>query len=367
VSTPSPSSPPPVETVEARLDALCWELVQLPSVITEEAALCDELELRARLLERVEVERIGNSIVCRGPRRDRPLISLFGHIDTVPPNAGSGPARREGDRLYGLGASDMKGGIAVMWALMERLDLDALPFDLAWVYYDQEEGPYTNNGLGPVLDRVLWLRETALAFCLEPSDNAVQVGAVGTLHAELTFLGKAAHSARPWQGENAIHKAGGVLLELAGRPPVAVDCGGFCFREVMSVTMAQGGRARNVIPDRFVLNLNYRFAPGKSVEDAQRDVLALVGGRAEVDFTDLCPSGRVVTNNPLLQRFVALTGAAVTAKQAWTDVARLGAVGIDAVNFGPGLTSQAHQRDEFVELPLLHQGYGMFHRFLTGG
>ena len=197
MSTPSPSSPPPVETVEARLDALCWELVQLPSVITEEAALCDELELRARLLERVEVERIGNSIVCRGPRRGRPLISLFGHIDTVPPNAGSGPARREGDRLYGLGASDMKGGIAVMWALMERLDLDALPFDLAWVYYDQEEGPYTNNGLGPVLDRVLWLRETALAFCLEPSDHAVQVGAVGTLHSELTFLGKAAHSARP--------------------------------------------------------------------------------------------------------------------------------------------------------------------------
>lgn len=347
-----------------RLAALTLELVRFPSVIREEEALCTELH--RRVPAGLRTRRVGNSLVVFGPQRDRPRVGLFGHIDTVPTNPGSGPARREGDRVYGLGASDMKAGIAVMWTLMTTLPLDALPFDLVWVYYDQEEGPYAQNGLGPVLEQVPELGGTALAFCMEPTDNVVQLGAVGTLTAQVVFTGKAAHSARPWQGDNAVHKAGGFLGELAALAPREVEVGGFVFREVIQVTLASGGRARNIVPDRFELTVNMRFAPGRSLDDAQRELLERVGDRAEVVFTDLCPSGPVILDNPLLQRFLARTGAPTQPKQAWTDVARLAAAGVPAVNFGPGLTSQAHQRDEYADIRLIVQSYQMLADFLRG-
>lgn len=366
MSTPSPSDP----ALAIRLGALTRALLEQPSVIREEGPLCDWLQ--ARLPPALAHQRVGNSLVVWGPQRGRPRVGLFGHIDTVPANPQSGPVRLEGERLYGLGASDMKGGLAVMWALLEDLPLAALPYDLVWVFYDQEEGPYAQNGLGPVLEQVPALTQppqgaaAALAFCLEPTDNVVQLGAVGTLSAEVVFSGKAAHSARPWQGENAIHKAGPLLAELHALGPREVQVGGLTFREVMQVTLAQGGRARNIVPDRLELLLNYRFAPGRSLEQAQQDVLDRVAGRAAVHFTDLCPAGQVVLDNPLLQRFLACTGAPTAPKQAWTDVARLGAAGLPAVNFGPGLTSQAHQRDEYVELGMLAESYRMFVGFLGG-
>jgi len=339
-------------------------LCEQPSVITEEEALCSEMQRRlSPLCERIQ--RVGNTLVCWGPRRGRPLVGLVGHLDTVPLHPDSRPAQRDGDRIYGLGSSDMKSGLAIMWTLLERLDLDALPVDLVVVFYDQEEGPFHLNGLGPTLEQVPELAEIALGFALEPSDNVVQVGAVGTLHAKVVFQGKACHSARPWQGENAVQKAGTFLAELAQREAVVVNCGGFDFREVMNVTMAQGGRARNVIPETFECNVNYRFAPGKSLEQAQQDVLDAVAGRAEVSFPDLSPSGRVVTrDNPLFDHLLNVTSAEVAPKQAWTDVARLTQAGIDAVNFGPGLSSQAHQMDEFVTVDLIEQGYRMFESFL---
>lgn len=345
----------------ARLAELTLQLCRIPSVIGDEGAICDHVEARLRALG-LEVQRLGNTVAGRGPSRGRPRLGLFGHLDTVP---GTQEPRIEGDRIYGLGSSDMKGGLAVMLALAEDLDLEAIPFDLDFVFYDKEEGPFVQNGLGPALREWGWLKELALGFCLEPSDNAVQVGAVGTLHATLRFTGKAAHSARPWQGENAVHKAGPLLTELLGRPPVEVMAGGFPFREVMSVTLASGGKARNVIPDRFELNVNYRFAPGKSLEQAQAELRDFVAGRAEVEFTDLSPSGRVVTDNPHLVRFLAITGAKLEPKQAWTDVAQLGAAGIDAVNFGPGISAQAHQAGEYASAQGLLRGYGMFRSFLT--
>jgi len=247
---------------------------------------------------------------------------------------------------------------------MEDIDLDKCPYDLVFVFYDAEEGPFTQSGLGPLLNEVDWLSQIDLAFCLEPSDNVVQVGCVGTLHAKVVFKGQSCHSARPWQGENAIHKAGSFLVDLGKREPVEVDVGGYRFREVISATLAEGGRARNVIPERFALNVNYRFAPGKSLEKAQSEVLELVGSRAEVNFTDLSPSGRVVADNLLFQQFLETTQVEVTAKQAWTDVARLGEVGIDAVNFGPGLSAQAHQANEYAEVHLLAESYDLFHQFL---
>jgi succinyl-diaminopimelate desuccinylase len=259
----------------------------------------------------------------------------------------------------------MKGGLAVMLALIEDLDLDTLRHDLAWVFYDAEEGPFDGSGLGPLLEAVDWLKEVDLAFCLEPSDNVVQVGCVGTLHARVTFHGRSAHSARPWQGENAVHKAGSLLQDLAALAPRDVDCGGHIFKEVMSITQAKGGRARNVVPESFEMNLNYRFAPNRTLAEACAQVESLVAGRADVVIVDQSPAGRVVTDNPHFQEFVAQTGVSVTSKQAWTDVARLAQVGVDAVNFGPGNSPQAHQAGETADIGLLADSYHLFRRFLS--
>jgi len=192
----------------------------------------------------------------------------------------------------------------------------------------------------------------------------VQVGCVGTLHATMKFSGRSAHSARPWQGENAIHKAGPLLSELLARQRVEVLHEGFAFFEVMSVTLAHGGRARNVVPDTLELNLNYRFAPGKSLEQAQAEVRALVAGRAEVTFTDLSPSGRVCADNALFQQLMKLTGLPAASKQAWTDVARFASLGVPAVNFGPGVQAQAHQKNEWTLLPQLDVGLEVLDRWL---
>ncbi len=234
-----------------------------------------------------------------------------------------------------------------------------------FVFYEREEGPYLENGLGPVLEKFPVLSRAVFGIAMEPTDNAVQVGCMGTLHAQLTFRGQSAHSARPWQGKNAIHLAGPLLNELSARGPHKVELGGLEFREVMSATQAQGGRARNVVPDLFELNLNYRFAPGRALAHAQRDVEELVRGRAEVRFTDLSPSGRVCSDNPHYQRLVNFSGKAAEAKQAWTDVGRLSEAGIDAVNFGPGEAAQAHQKHESSNVAALGEAYRVLARFFA--
>lgn len=351
----SPSDPSLVE----RLLTLC----AIPSVIGDEARICAHVTETAPATW--TPTRVGNSVVFGGPRRaGRPLVALVGHLDTVPPHAGDPEPHVEGDRVVGLGASDMKAGLAVMQALMATHEPGAGPVDLAFVFYDREEGPYLENGLEPVLDAVEWLSRVDLAFCLEPSDNRLQLGCLGTLHARLVFNGRAAHSARPWQGRNAIHAAGRLLTALEVRPPRDFETDGLLYREVMSVTLANGGRARNVIPERFELNLNYRFAPDKGLEAAQADVHALVGGAAEVHFTDLCPSGPLWTDKPLVRALVHRCGLRPEPKQAWTDVARLAVRGIPAVNLGPGEAAQAHQARESVAIERLHEGLALYERIL---
>lgn len=339
-------------------------LCRIPSPIGSEKALADVVEAWARTLSpEMDLVRIGHSLALL-PKDTRPLVTLLGHLDTVPPHPSDVPARTEGVRLHGLGSSDMKGGLAVMMALAESLPR-AGPLGVAYVFYEKEEGPFTESGLGPLLERVPALRRTRLGIALEPTDNKVQVGCMGSIHATVRFSGKSAHSARPWQGENAIHKAGAFLSALQSRPPSDVRADGLVFREVMSVTRAQGGRARNVVPDAFELNLNFRFAPGKSLDAAQREIRALVGTDAAVDFVDLAPSGRVCLDNPLVRSLVDISGAAPESKQAWTDVGRLSQAGIDAVNFGPGETAQAHQANESAPIPALGVAYDALSRFVA--
>ncbi|MGC4120887.1 MAG: succinyl-diaminopimelate desuccinylase [Myxococcales bacterium] len=347
-----------------RLAERTLELCRIPSVTGDEKLIADHVEAWARARFGQNVLRIGHSIVAGKLDDPRPTILLVGHLDTVPAHPGEKPARIEGDQVFGLGSSDMKSGDAVMMALAEDLELAKLPCNLALVFYDREEGPFAENGLGPVLEQVPQLKKSALAFALESTDGEVQVGCVGSLQAKVTFRGKSAHSARPWQGENAIHKSAPFLAEMAARQRRRVEIDGYEFFEVASLTLASAGRARNIVPETFELNLNYRFAPGKSEAQAEQEVREMVAGRADVEIVDRAMAGRVCAGNPHLKRFLAVTGAKSSSKQAWTDVARLAAVGIDAVNFGPGLTSQAHQAGEHVGMDGLEDAYLKLRKFL---
>jgi succinyl-diaminopimelate desuccinylase len=341
------------------LAELTRELCEVRSPVGEEAALAEQLARRAG------AERIGNSVVFGGVTGSRPAVALFGHIDTVPVQEGDFPARRSGGRVHGRGASDMKGAIAVMLTLWERLDRARLPVELVCVLYDREEGPYEQSGLLPLLESRADLRRASLGLCLEPTDLALQVGCCGSLHATLSFTGRSAHSARPWQGQNAVHEAGPLLQHLRALSPREVVVGELVYREVMSVTRIEGFTGRNVVPARCDLNLNFRFAPGRSVEEAEREVRALAERfGAQCTVTDRAPAGPVVLDNPLLRKLRALSGAPIEAKQAWTDVARLGAFGIPAANFGPGEQAKAHQKGESCSEEALERGYLLLQRFL---
>ncbi len=357
------------EALAARTEALC----AIPSPIGHEAALCDDLERRARARlagGAGEIRRVKSSLVIwvDGQESDRPLLALCGHLDTVPAHADdAGPPRRQGGRIVALGSSDMKSGVAVALELAERLPRAERFCDLALVLYSREEGPFVENELGDVLREVPELSRAALALCLEPTDCVLQLGCVGSIHATVTFGGRSAHSARPWQGENAVHKAGALLAHLAGRAPREATSAGLTFREVLSATRIEGGRARNVVPDRCTVNLNFRFAPDKPLDAAAEELRALAarfGGEAEL--TDLSPACPAFADHPLVRRLAQRTGASVEPKQAWTDVARLSAAGIPAANFGPGATAQAHQAGEWVEIAAVERCYRMLEAFLRG-
>lgn len=340
-------------------------LVRLDSVTGHERALCDFLVAELSHSGTHGLERVGNAFALfPRERRHERLVALVGHLDTVPPSAYNPPRVAEG-RVWGLGASDMKSGLALMWQLLAEPVPDAA-YDLAFLFYDGEEGAYAQSGLGPLLEQLDWLAEIDLAFCLEPSDNVLQLGCLGSLQAEVTFAGRPAHSARPWQGDNAIHRAGTLLTRLAALQPEPVSFGELTYREVISATLAHGGTARNVVPDRFTLNLNYRFAPGRSLESAERRVCELVDdAHASLAFVDCCPSGAIPLDNPVLAAFRRVCDTPPAPKQAWTDVARLTAAGIDAVNWGSGENAQAHQPNESTSIALLEAGEQLFRRFLA--
>jgi succinyl-diaminopimelate desuccinylase len=301
--------------------------------------------------------------VRRPPAERKGHIALVGHLDTV--RTENGPAHAENGRIFGAGAADMKSGLAVMLVVAETIG-ELSVCDLTLVFYAREEGPYAENELGPVLERDPELRGIDLAVCLEPSDNRLHLGCNGSLHATVTFHGRTAHSARPWEGENAITKAARFLDRLAVLAPEEHRIEDLVYKTVTTVTQAKdGGRGRNVVPDIFTLNVNHRFTPDTTVEQAKAHLLGLVAGEAEVEFTDVSPAAMPSASHPLVKQLVTSGVRAVEPKQAWTDVARFAAMGIPAINFGPGENAQAHQKNESTDCGLVFQGYRILYSWLT--
>ena len=362
----SKTSAGPVPVAVALEETLLW-LCEIPSPIGEEAQLCDAvMERLARQKLAGVIRRYQSSIVVplvRKREQGRPHVALVGHLDTV--RTENGPARFENGRIYGAGAADMKAGLAVMIVIAETI-AHLVTCDVTLVFYAREEGPYAENELGPVLEQDEDLKTIDLAVCLEPSDNKIHLGCCGALHATVTYEGRTAHSARPWEGDNAVVKAAGLLDRLAKLEPVSHEIDGHVYRTVTTVTLANGGRGRNVVPDKFVLNLNHRFAPNTSSEKAIADVKALVGDGAKVEITDVSPAALPSASHPLVQKLIAAGVSGVEPKQAWTDVGRFAALGIPAVNFGPGENAQAHQKNESTDSRLLFQGYRILTAWLTG-
>ncbi len=339
-------------------------LVDIPSETGQEGRICTAIaERMLPTYELIGVRRIGNSLVV-GRRGGRPLVTMYGHLDTVP-EQGNGTARIEGPLMHGLGTTDMKGGLAVMIHLLEDKAVQMGPFDVIGVFYDMEEGPADDNGLEEVLLRNPWLVESQLGVVMEPTDLKLELGCNGAMNADVVFTGKAAHSARPWMGENAITKAGAWLDRLHAMAPELVVLHGLEYREVFSVTKASGGIANNVLPAAFTLNLNYRFPPIYDLQQAESRLLEVAAGADEIRIKDKAPAGKIPEGNELLERLEGLVGGDIAAKQGWTDVARLSAHGIPAVNYGPGQPLLAHQAEESIPLANLATAYDTMYEFLT--
>jgi succinyl-diaminopimelate desuccinylase len=348
------------------LAELLETLVNVPSETGNESAIANLVAARLEATGHGEIVRDQNSVVWRShaSRDARPLVVLAGHLDTVPANRND-RARREDGRLYGVGSSDMKCGDAVMLALAEGLEPGEPRFDLALVFYDAEEGPHEKNGLKRLLRERSWLGQASLAILLEPTDLKVELGCNGMMNAEVRVTGKSAHSARPWMGVNAIERAATWLTEITRFPSNEVNLGGVRFVETLQVTTLASGRTRNVVPDELVANLNYRFPPDRTVEEAERKLRALVPAAFEFRVVDRAAPGAMCGDLPLVREFVDRFGAGVAGKQGWTDVSQFTAANVPAFNFGPGLPELAHQVHEYCPLENLGVAYRWLRSFLT--
>jgi succinyl-diaminopimelate desuccinylase len=294
----------------------------------------------------------GDTCVLAGTTRraERPLVLLAGHLDTVPAQ-GNMPGRLADEHVWGLGSSDMKGGVAVMLDL--ALTLADPIFDVGYVFFGREELPAAQGALRPLLDRVPQLRNADLAIVLEPTANCVHAGCLGNIDATWTFAGTAGHSARPWLADNAIERAadGVAALREVGRS--SVDIGGLQFTQVVSVTTLAAGVARNVIPGAATANVNFRYAPDLTPERAEATLRGWCEPHGDVEVLSNSPGALPPRDNPVLDLLVDASRHPVQAKQAWTPVADFAAAGIEAVNFGPGDPAQAHRRDERVAVSAL--------------
>lgn len=334
-------------------------LMDIESVSGSEGCLADAVEAALRKIPELTVLRDGDAIIARTELARTERVILAGHLDTVPlplapgslgtvPSTWDSGVPGEGI-LYGRGATDMKGGVAVQLALAATMfDGGTQPArDVTFVFYDHEEVEAVKSGLGRLVRNHGDLLQGDFAILLEPTDGTVEGGCNGTSRFEATTVGESAHSARAWMGRNAIHAAAPILARLAEYQPRTVTVDGLDYRESLNAVKINGGTAGNVIPDRCVVEINYRFAPDKTPDQAEAHVRELLAG-FDVVRTDAAAGARPGLNHPAAASFVAAVGAEPKPKYGWTDVARFSELGVPAVNFGPGDALLAHKDNEHV-------------------
>jgi succinyl-diaminopimelate desuccinylase len=353
------SSEPDDVALGERLAARTLELIDIPSQSRAEGALASHVAavLSGRGLE---VHDLDDSCVLARPGGSvgRPRVLLAGHLDTVPPQDNLS-GRVDDGRVHGLGASDMKGALAVMI----ELSLAGAPYGL--LFFPREELPVAESALTPLLERHPDAADCELVLMMEPTDNEIHAGCLGNINATWTFRGRSGHSARPWQADNAIEHAAQGVLALAAAPQTPHEFDGLTFVEVASVTRISGGIAGNVIPDLAECHVNFRYAPGRTPADAEARLAELCAGHGSLRVDSNAPSGAVAASHALVQRLVGVGGLSVAPKQAWTPVAEFTAQGIPAVNFGPGAPAQAHRRDESVEIDALVRCFRVLEAFAS--
>ena len=336
-------------------------LVDVESVSGGEGHLADLVETALRQVRGLQVDRDGDAVVARTSLgRDRRVL-LAGHLDTVPV-ADNVPSSREGDLLYGCGSSDMKSGDAVLLHLAATLTDPA--YDVTYVLYDNEEVTADRNGLKRLAERHRDWLDADLAVLMEPTSGQVEAGCQGTLRVEVTLPGRRAHTARSWLGENAVHAAAPLLTTLVRYDPRMVEIDGCTYREGLNAVRIAGGVAGNVLPDVCTVTVNYRFAPDRSEAQAEahvREVLAPY----DVVLTDSSPGALPGLSAPAAAHFVQAVGGTPVAKYGWTDVARFAALGIPAVNFGPGDPALAHTREEHVDTRLVTAATATLRSYLS--
>lgn len=335
------------------VEDLARQLVDIPSVSGDETAIADAVASALRRVDHVTVTRDGDAVVARTDVGRSQRVIIAGHLDTVP-IADNVPSRWEDDgaTLWGRGAVDMKSGVAVMLSLAASLSTPTR--DVTWVLYDHEEVEEKRNGLRRLANLHPDLLQGDFAVLCEPTGALIEGGCNGTLRADITVHGTAAHSARAWKGDNAVHGLAPLLAVLAAHTPATVRVDGLDYREGLNAVGIRGGIAGNVVPDAATVTVNYRFAPDKTIDEAKEHVESVVSAsglrNATLEWTDAAAACRPGLEAPAAQSFVdavASTGVGgPRAKQGWTDVARFGQLGIPAVNYGPGEPELAHADDE---------------------
>jgi succinyl-diaminopimelate desuccinylase len=350
----------PVDSSENVLAARTLALVDIPSPSREEGELYSYIK---RHVETRPAYDDGESLLYV-QRHGRPLVLLAGHTDTVPAD-GNVPGRMENGTIFGRGASDMKGGLAVMMELERWAACAELDYDLGLLFFPREELGPDDNPLPGVFAAAPAIDEAVLVICLEPTDNTLQLGCLGNITAHTVFEGRSAHSARPWLGVNAIGLALEGLRPVLELEPNDVDIDDLVFREVVSVTQIDDfGNAHNVIPGRVRATINYRYAPVRTQAEAEARLTGLVG--RPIEIVQSSPAAPVALHSPHVERLRDAGSFAVEPKQAWTNVADFAARGLDALNLGPGATRFAHTHDEQIDVAELARTYTALRRFLAG-
>jgi len=341
------------------VDTTLQKLINISSVTGDEILILDFIEefLSKNNFSGELIRNDGGIIAI--PKNSSQKIALVGHVDTVPLSKTQKLKFDDIDLISGRGSVDMKGGISIILHSLVEVNQDIIG-----VFYTAEEGPYEMNGLGELMPTILSNKNLEFSIILEPTNCEIELGCLGTLNANIKLKGIAAHSARPWVGENPIYKIGDISKKVSDNEITLLDIEGLEFKQVLSITKVSSGIANNVIPDEAILNINFRFSPEMTNDDAQNFINNMFSEFGEIEITSSSEGAMPNIENSNIKNFISSTGLSPNPKQAWTDIARFYSHGIASVNFGPGDPLLAHTADEHVSKKQLLESYELLMNFL---